>query len=93
MIEFDRIRQHLATRNCWLEGAEELLEVLRGHFHELAESLGEDPSVKQSLCEPDHACSIRLQAADGRLQPHRARNLVISQQFADPPVSLPICQR
>ena len=47
------IRQHLATRNCWLEGAEELLEVLRDHFHTLAESLGEDPAVKQSLCEPD----------------------------------------
>ena len=32
-------------RSCWKSCAE--------HFHELAESLGEDPDVKQSLCEPD----------------------------------------
>src|SRR3954468_9322482 len=32
---FDEIRQHLSTRNCWLDGWEELIEELRAHFHEL----------------------------------------------------------
>jgi DNA excision repair protein ERCC-2 len=68
--QFDRIRQHLATRNCWLEGAEELLEVLRDHFHQLAESLGEDPSVKQSLCEPDRELFLDQRTEWERLVMH-----------------------
>ncbi len=47
---FDDIRQHLITRNCWIEGWEELLELLRDHFHELAQLLEDD--VKQAICEP-----------------------------------------
>jgi DNA excision repair protein ERCC-2 len=47
---FDDIKQHLLTRNCWIEGWEELLELLRDHFHELAQVLEDD--VKQALCEP-----------------------------------------
>jgi DNA excision repair protein ERCC-2 len=68
--QFDRIRQHLATRNCWLEGAEELLEVLRDHFHMLAESLGEDPDVKQSLCEPDRELFLDQRTEWERLVMH-----------------------
>jgi DNA excision repair protein ERCC-2 len=33
---FDDIKRHMMTRNCWIEGWEELLEILRGHFRELA---------------------------------------------------------
>jgi DNA excision repair protein ERCC-2 len=47
---FDEIKQHLVTRNCWIEGWEELLELLRDHFHELAQLLEND--VKQAICEP-----------------------------------------
>ena len=47
---FEEIKQHLATRNCWIDGWEELLELLRAHFHELAGGLEDD--VKQALCEP-----------------------------------------
>ncbi|HUP61428.1 MAG TPA: ATP-dependent DNA helicase [Thermoanaerobaculia bacterium] len=38
--QFEEIRQHLMTRNCWLEGWEELLEQLRSHMNELAEEGG-----------------------------------------------------
>jgi DNA excision repair protein ERCC-2 len=47
---FDDIRRLMMSRNCWIEGWEELLEILRGHFHELAEVLEGD--VKQALCSP-----------------------------------------
>ena len=47
---FDDIRRHMMTRNCWIEGWEELLEVLRAHFHEMAAVLEDD--AKQALCEP-----------------------------------------
>ncbi len=58
---FDAIRQHLSTRNCWLDGWEELIEQLRAHFHELAQSdedEGEDPrpearGPRPQLCEPN----------------------------------------
>ncbi|HEV8266709.1 MAG TPA: DEAD/DEAH box helicase, partial [Thermoanaerobaculia bacterium] len=45
---FDAIRHHLNTRNCWLEGWEELIELLRGHLHTLAEEV-----ETIGLCEPD----------------------------------------
>jgi DNA excision repair protein ERCC-2 len=47
---FDEIRTHMMSRNCWVEGWEELLDELRAHFHELSFLLEGD--VKQSLCEP-----------------------------------------
>ena len=47
---FDEIRRVFMSRNCWIEGWEELIEILRGHFHELAEILEGD--VKQALCTP-----------------------------------------
>lgn len=65
---FERIRTHLATRNCWLDGADELLELLRDHFHSLAESLEGD--VKQSLCEPDRGLFIEQRTEWERLVIH-----------------------
>ncbi|PYQ28796.1 MAG: hypothetical protein DMF56_14045 [Acidobacteria bacterium] len=53
---FDDITKHLMTRNCWVEGWEELLELLRAHFHELAQVLEGD--VKQALCEPNRELFI-----------------------------------
>ena len=41
--QFEDIKQHLMSRNCWLDGWEELLAMLRAHFNELAcEAFGED---------------------------------------------------
>jgi DNA excision repair protein ERCC-2 len=48
--QFDAIRQHMMTRNCWIEGWERLLEDLQAHFHELALVLEDD--LRQSLCSP-----------------------------------------
>jgi DNA excision repair protein ERCC-2 len=33
---FDDIKRHMMTRNCWIDGWEDLLELLRDHFHQLA---------------------------------------------------------
>jgi len=52
---FDEIKHHLYGRNCWIEGWEGLLEVLRDHFRQLAEEAFQDDEtgeVKQALCEP-----------------------------------------
>ncbi|HVR38979.1 MAG TPA: ATP-dependent DNA helicase, partial [Thermoanaerobaculia bacterium] len=46
------IRQHLMARNCWIDGWEELLELLRAHFHELAAVLDDANGIRQALCEP-----------------------------------------
>ncbi|HEX8171901.1 MAG TPA: ATP-dependent DNA helicase [Thermoanaerobaculia bacterium] len=48
--QFDEIKRLMMSRNCWIDGWEELLEVLRSHFHELAEVL--EGEIRQSLCEP-----------------------------------------
>ena len=48
---FDEIARHLRGRNCWIDGWEELLELLRDQMHSLAEALEND--TKQALCEPD----------------------------------------
>ena len=48
--QFDQIRDVFMSRNCWIDGWEELLEMLRVHFHELAAVLEDD--MKQALCEP-----------------------------------------
>jgi len=47
---FDEIRTHMMSRNCWVEGWEDLLDVLRAHFHEMASVLEE--GVFQALCDP-----------------------------------------
>ena len=49
---FDLIRNHMMGRNCWIDGWEELLEILRAHFHELGEAIDPDGQVKQALCSP-----------------------------------------
>jgi len=53
--QFDGIRNLMMARNCWLDGWEELLEMLRLHFHELASGAFEDngPGVAIALCSPD----------------------------------------
>ena len=48
---FDAISNHLAGRNCHVEGWDELLDALRAHMHDLAEGL--EAPVSQALCEPD----------------------------------------
>lgn len=55
--QFDAIRQHMMTRNCWIEGWEELLDDLRAHFRELALVLEEGSvesgvEIRQALCSP-----------------------------------------
>lgn len=40
--QLDEIRNLMMSRNCWVEGWEELLEILRGHFRELAAEAFED---------------------------------------------------
>lgn len=47
---FEAVANHLRGRNCWVEGWEELLELLKGHFEELAVTM-EDQT--QALCSPD----------------------------------------
>src|SRR6185369_5625190 len=59
----DEVRTHLMSRNCWLDGWEELLQMLRDHMHELcrtgALACPEDDddrrgrlSYTTALCEP-----------------------------------------
>lgn len=40
--QFDEIRRHMMTRNCWIEGWEDLLDILSAHFRELAEQVADD---------------------------------------------------
>src|SRR5437016_6064135 len=57
------VRDHFASRNCWVDGWEDLLELLRDHLNALAESAGvsapahgrapEAGAPTQALCEPD----------------------------------------
>src|SRR5260370_34297303 len=49
---FGRIRNHLAGRNCWLDGADELLEQLRDHYRTLAEGIDEEAGGKEALFGP-----------------------------------------
>ena len=49
------MRDHFASRNCWVEGWEDLLELLRDHLNVLAEALDdcEDRLKPVRTCEPD----------------------------------------
>ena len=49
--QFEDVRAHFYTRNCWIEGWEELLEILKLHFRELGEML--EGETRQALCDPD----------------------------------------
>ncbi|HEU4523229.1 MAG TPA: ATP-dependent DNA helicase [Thermoanaerobaculia bacterium] len=53
---FDAIRNHMMGRSCWVEGWEELIEMLRAHFGELAAALS--PEMNQTLCSPDRELFI-----------------------------------
>jgi DNA excision repair protein ERCC-2 len=53
--QFEDIKHHLMTRNCWLDGWEELLGMLRDHFNELAEVLDGPAGINQALCSPNRA--------------------------------------
>jgi DNA excision repair protein ERCC-2 len=57
---FDAITRHMRSRNCWIDGWEELLEMLRDHMHALAESLEDD--AKQAICEPDRDLFVEQRA-------------------------------
>jgi DNA excision repair protein ERCC-2 len=59
---FDRIRNHLRGRNCWIDGWEELLEMLRDEFLRLAESIDEEAGQKQALCEPNRELFVEQRA-------------------------------
>ncbi len=62
---FEDIKRHMMSRNCWIEGWEELLEMLRVHFEELAAVLEGD--VKQSLCEPSRELFVEQRTEWERL--------------------------
>jgi DNA excision repair protein ERCC-2 len=51
---FEEVRMQFMSRNCWIDGWEELLAMLRDHIRDLAEVLVEDgrDDIKQALCEP-----------------------------------------
>jgi DNA excision repair protein ERCC-2 len=51
---FEDVRKQFMSRNCWVEGWEELLAMLAEHFHELAEVLVEEgrEDLRQALCSP-----------------------------------------
>src|SRR6266545_1752321 len=59
---FETIRHHLAVRNCYLDGYEEMLEQLRAHLHELAEEV-----ETIALCEPNRELFMEQRLAWERL--------------------------
>ena len=74
----DEVRNHLLSRNCWLDGWEELLQMLRDHLHELwgtgALACPEDEddrrgrlSYTTSLCEPSRALFLEQRTEWERL--------------------------
>ena len=65
---FDAIRNHLAGRSCPLERWDDLLDQLRAHLQQLAESI-ESPSM-QALCEPDRSLFVEQRAAWERVVMH-----------------------
>jgi DNA excision repair protein ERCC-2 len=67
---FQDIRQLLYSRNCWLEGWEEQLEILRDHFLELAECIDEEAGQKQALCSPNRALFLEQRVEWERLVIH-----------------------
>jgi DNA excision repair protein ERCC-2 len=51
--QLDDIRFHLRGRNCWIDGWENLIEVLREHFRDLSDAIDQEAGQKQALCSPD----------------------------------------
>jgi DNA excision repair protein ERCC-2 len=55
---FEQIRNHLMSRSCYVEGWEELVEILKAHFVELAGNLDQEAGQTQALCSPDRELFI-----------------------------------
>jgi DNA excision repair protein ERCC-2 len=69
---FDAIKNHLASRNCWIDGWEELLDELRTHLQELAEEESEDRGPRTEdqgprLCEPNRELFLEQRVGWERL--------------------------
>ncbi|HUP50385.1 MAG TPA: ATP-dependent DNA helicase [Thermoanaerobaculia bacterium] len=62
---FEAIRNFMTGRSCWVEGWEELIEILRAHFQELGETL--TPETSQALCAPDRELFIEQRVEWERL--------------------------
>lgn len=59
---FEQVRNQFRARNVWIDGWEELLEVLSGEFQRLSESIEEESGLKQALCDPDRELFIEQRA-------------------------------
>ena len=59
----DEVRTHLMSRNCYLDGWEELLQMLRDHMHQLCSEDEQTPM----LCEPDRELFIEQRTEWERL--------------------------
>ena len=78
---FEQIRNLLYSRNCYLEGWEELLAVLKSHFQEMAEALEESREVdeydrrdrnvqRQAICFPSRELFLEQRTEWERLVMH-----------------------
>ncbi|HEX9493802.1 MAG TPA: ATP-dependent DNA helicase, partial [Thermoanaerobaculia bacterium] len=64
---FDAVRDHLAGRNCWIDGWQQLLDDLRAHLHDLEPA---EAGAPQSLCEPDREFFVAQRAEWERVVMH-----------------------
>ncbi|HET7712162.1 MAG TPA: ATP-dependent DNA helicase, partial [Thermoanaerobaculia bacterium] len=71
---FTLIANHLRSRSCWLDGWEDLVEVLRGHLEELGANAGlkggsgtDEAAPAQALCTPDRELFLEQRAEWERL--------------------------
>ena len=64
---FEAIRAHLNGRNCWIDGWEELIEMLRCHLEELAENI---EGAAPALCTPDRELFLEQRAEWERVMMH-----------------------
>jgi DNA excision repair protein ERCC-2 len=65
--QFDAIRRLLMSRNVYLDGWEELLEMLRLHFYELSAEIDEEGGARQALCSPDRELFLQQRTEWERL--------------------------
>jgi DNA excision repair protein ERCC-2 len=54
----DEVRMHLMGRSFYVEGWEELIEILKVHLASLAEEIDAESGSRQALCTPDRALFI-----------------------------------
>jgi len=64
---FEQVRAQLVSRDCGLEGWEELLGELKSHFQELAEAIETESDARQALCEPSRRLFVDQRAEWERL--------------------------